>query len=106
MQKIVDVFAEADEKMLAAMLKAGVPLRTATIPEGKGIFVPWGWMSCEKNDNGIDASGWRWTLISDDISDDFDKLCSFSVPTSGAASKQNWTAALLNKVLEAAKASK
>ena len=48
LQKVIDVLAESDEQMLEAMLKAGVPLHTATIAEGKGLFMPWGWISCEQ----------------------------------------------------------
>ena len=59
MAKIVDIFAEADEKMVEAFMKAGIPLVHGVIPEGKGLFVPWGWVAAEKNDSNGDSAGWR-----------------------------------------------
>ena len=101
MQKVIDIFAEADEKIVAAFIKAKVPLIQGVIPEGKGLFVPWGWVTAEKNDNNADSAGWRWTLVGDSGSENFDKLCSFSVPQDPTSLKANSTAALLSKIVDA-----
>ena len=69
--KIVDIFAEADENMVEALIKPKVPLMHCVIPTGTGLFVPWGWITAEHNDNDGDSAGWRWTLIGDESSEYF-----------------------------------
>ena len=46
--KTADTFAEADQNMVEARIKAKVPLMQCVVPEGTGLFVPWGWITAEK----------------------------------------------------------
>ena len=103
MQKNVDTCAEIDVKTLVSMLKVGVNIVFTTVPEGSGLFVPWGWITAEQNNNGKDSSGYRWCLLGDDAPSCFRKIANYTMPDDPRKVKANSTAALLAKVLEALK---
>ena len=100
LDKVKNFVAGADEGLMVAIAKH-VTLFKVIQPSGTTLYVPSGWLVYEKVDNQEDASGWRWTLLSDQMQGAFPKIASMMLPDSMDKVEANSGAMLIAKFLVA-----
>ena len=94
-QTVCDLFSEATELQLASM---DFTVRTRAGP-GSLLYVPWGWVVCERTINGKLVIGLRWLSVSDWCSPALAALATLVLPGAGDKIKPNSSVGFLQRLL-------
>ena len=94
-QQVCDFLSEATELSLAKMDSFAVRCRASA---GSLLFVPWGWILVERTINSDIVTGFRWLLVSDELSSAFTALALRVLPKDGDKAKSNSAVAFLQRI--------
>ena len=94
-QQVCDFLSEATELSLAKMDSFAVRCRASA---GSLLFIPWGWILVERTINSDIVSGFRWLLVSDELSSAFTALALRVLPKDGDKAKSNSAVAFLQRI--------
>ena len=97
MAHCAELLRDADTGLLANMTQFGVPMLAAVVRCRQAIYIPGGWVTAERIDDG-DLLGLRWTPIWDVVTAPFTIMSSAMLPSNGENIANNSTAMLLAKV--------
>ena len=94
-QMVCDYFSEANAAIAGKMDQWAVRMK---VGPGSLLYVPWGWVVCERTINGSCTAGFRWLMLDDSFNESIATLASRVLPSDGSKAKSNTSVAFLQRV--------
>jgi hypothetical protein len=94
-QMVCDFFSEADAARAGKMDQWAVRIK---VGPGSLLYVPWGWVVCERSINGSCNAGFRWLMLDDNFTEPIVALADRVLPSQGSKAKANTSVAFLQRV--------
>ena len=94
-QMVCDFFSEADAGRAGKMDQWAVRIK---VGPGSLLYVPWGWVVCERSINGSCTAGFRWLMLDDNFTEPIVALADRVLPSQGSKAKANTSVAFLQRV--------
>ena len=92
---VCDFFSKSDAALAGKMDQYAV---RAKLSPGSLLYVPWGWVVCERTINGNCTAGFRWLMVDDNFTEPIVTLAHRVLPSQGSKAKPNTSIAFLQRV--------